>query len=159
MNKISLTSTEADPGHIINEGKSHAAIKEHIPHNMTLTLTEVLLIVIALCCVTILIVCVRFGARIARTAAEVDALSRYIDSIRPSIDRLLRDAELEMSELRQVTQRADRIAEDIQDISAGARQVTRSVFTQLAAVLTGAKVGLQVFQRRRSSRGFNGNGQ
>jgi len=114
---------------------------------MSFTLADLLLVIIAAVAIGMLAVLVRLSTRVTRAAEEVEVSFHYLNSIRPTVDRLLREAEDEVSEMREMTQRANRIAADVQDISGSARRLTLPLLTQFTAVLAGAKVGLEAFHR------------
>lgn len=119
---------------------------------MSFTLVDLLLIIIAAMTIGMFAVLARLATRMSRAAQEVEESFRYLNGRRPAIDRLLHDAEREVSEVRQMTERAGRIAADVQDIAGSARRLAAPLLTQLAAVSAGARVGLEMFQRVRQRR-------
>ncbi|HEX9781008.1 MAG TPA: hypothetical protein VGB20_07330 [bacterium] len=117
---------------------------------MTLTLTEFLLIVIAVSAVVACAVLVRLASQMGRSAQEIERLARWLSMKRPETERLLGDAEHGLAELRITVQRLDRIAENVQGITGGARRLTSPLIAQVAAVAAGAKMAYDTFHRRRS---------
>lgn len=114
---------------------------------MSFTLVDLLLIIIAAMTIGMFAVLARLATRMSRAAQEVEESFRYLNGARPTIDRLLGDAERELSELRRVTQRADEIAKDLKDLSGPARRLAMPLLTQWVAVAAGAKAGLEALQR------------
>jgi hypothetical protein len=123
---------------------------------MTLSLTDVLLAVIAVCAVIAAISLLRSTGRIADSASEVE---RAVQTLSPRVDRLLQEGSDLIAQSRSVLERLEAVADDASAVSTEAKRVAvpmihdlsivREVTHQLAAVMKGLQAGVSALGRHR----------
>ena len=111
-----------------------------------MTLTEMLLLVIA---VTLLVV----SAQVIRLAARVSKAADALDELQPGVSRLVREAEEALADVRKTSGRIDRLTETIEHGTVVARQLVVPFLTRVGALVIGAKAGLEVLRRVAFHRG------
>ncbi len=82
-----------------------------------MTLTESLLLAIAVAAVAAAVAAVVVVVRIARVAAEVERLTGEVRATLPRVERVLEGAERELARFDELADRADRIASDVETVS------------------------------------------
>jgi len=125
---------------------------------MTFSLTEVLLLIIAIAVVVLVVYLIRLAGQASRTTAEVEELVRHLNYMRPQFERVLESTEKELAEVRELTKKANGIAGDVGSLTHQASRVALPALTNLgslagplsyaSAALTGAKIGLKVLRGR-----------
>lgn len=126
---------------------------------MTFTFADLLLLIIGAAVVVMMVILIRLSSQLMRTAQEVETAARHIHFMRPKIERLLEQAEAELSEISSITRKADHIAEDVNSVTHQLAHVALPAISGLAtiagplryagAALTGAKIGVGVLRKRR----------
>ena len=114
---------------------------------MTITVTHVLLAIIAVSVAGMAVAVFRLFSPVTRIARELESLCRCANELRPSIDGLLHEIERGLAQMRQVAQRADEIAGDLQAFSGSTRRLAMPLLTRLGALAAGTKAGLEAFRR------------
>jgi hypothetical protein len=126
-----------------------------------MTLSEGLLIVIALSAVLTAAVLAVLAVRIARAVGEVQRLANDVHEMLPKIDHILEATDREIDRVQGVADRVDRIAADVEVIT---KKASRAIVPALdlvsniskparyvSAALTGLGVGLSVIRRLKGS--------
>jgi predicted PurR-regulated permease PerM len=126
---------------------------------MTLTFIDVMLFVLTAAVVVAVVFIVRLASQITRTAGEAEQLVRQVNHLTPRIEKILDEAEGELSDLRKLTQASEGI---VSDVGAITHQTARfavpalsnvgSLATPLkyiSAATTGAKIAMQVLKKKR----------
>ena len=125
---------------------------------MTLALTDVLLMVIALASVAGSIALFRVAGQVIRTAAEVEQVARHVNYLQPRIERLLEEAEGELVQARELTRKANSIAVDLEMVAEQTRKTVMPALQGISAIagplqyigaaVTGAKIGMKVLGKK-----------
>jgi uncharacterized protein YoxC len=120
-----------------------------------MSLTDVLLAVIALCAIVTAISLIRSTGRIAGSAAQ---LERSIEMLSPRIDRALQESTELITEARAVIARLEEVARDTSEVSYETKQlavpmirdlgVLREGTRQLAGLVRGVQAGVSSLRRR-----------
>jgi uncharacterized protein YoxC len=126
---------------------------------MTFTLTDLMLIIVAISAVVIVVFLIRLANQLTRASAEAEELIRHLNYLRPQFERLLEEAERELGDIRSLTQKADGIAGDVGAITNTASRLALPALSNISslarplryasAALAGAKIGLQVLTSRK----------
>jgi predicted PurR-regulated permease PerM len=129
---------------------------------MTVTLVDVLLLILTASVVVAVVFVVRLALQLTRTTAEAEAMIRHINYLRPQIENILKEAEGELSDLRDVTQKVDDIAGNVGAITHQTTKLALPLLTNASvlakplryagAALAGAKIGLQVLGSRKKKK-------
>ena len=125
---------------------------------MTVTITEVLLLVLVILATAGLVIFSRLAFQFQRTAGEVERLARNSAELVPSARRLIDKAESDLEQLRTLTSNTARIAEDVQAVTHEAsslsvallRALDGNLSPRVRAAAVGARSGYAAFQRARS---------
>jgi uncharacterized protein YoxC len=126
-----------------------------------MTLSEALLLVIALAAVVAAVAIAVLAGRIGRAASEIERLTGDVRELLPRVERVLEGTERELARFEQVAERADRIAADIETVSNKARKAVVPALDlasglskpvrYLHAAITGVSVGLALLRRLRAA--------
>ena len=126
---------------------------------MTLTFIDVLLFILTTAVVVAVIFVARLAIQLTRTAGEAEHLIRHANHLTPRLEKILDETEGEISDLRQLTQKADSIAGDVGAITHQTARFAVPALSNmgtlatpmkyLSAAITGAKIGMQVLKKRK----------
>jgi ABC-type cobalt transport system substrate-binding protein len=129
---------------------------------MTLTLTDLLMIVVTVSVVLIVVYLIRLASQLTRASAEAEELIRNMNHLRPQFERLLEEAERELAEIRTLTQKAGGIVGDVGAVTNTASRLAVPALSSLSslagpmryasAALAGAKIGLKVLASRKRNK-------
>jgi len=133
---------------------------------MTFTLSEVLLLVVAVTAMAFVIVFVGLSFQLRRTAAEMEETARHVRSLVSPAQRLLKEAESDVAEIRELARRTTQIAQDVQSVTGEASALTIQLLRALEgevsdrarAAMVGARAGFAALRRTRSEDGSGTNG-
>lgn len=117
-----------------------------------MTLTDGLLLVIAVAVLIIAVQLLRLVGSVSKAADKLEELWNAFEDARPELLRTVREAHEVLAGLRDTIGRIDGIAETVEEGAALARRL-RFSFARLAAVVTAAKAGFEVLRRGGSHHG------
>jgi hypothetical protein len=130
---------------------------------MTFTLLEVLA---GIACVAVVVGAVSFtrlARRLTGTAREIEYAARRVAALAPAVQSLIDDGHAELEELRSLTRKTSEIAGDVRAVTGEASVATANLVRALegrivdryAAIVAGARAGLDILRHARSSNGSN----
>lgn len=128
---------------------------------MTITLLEFLAIVTSVAVIVAVVALVRLASRITRTARELEHATKRVAALTPNVQALLDNGEAALLELRALTRSTSQIATDVRAVTGEAHAATSHLVEILegraagryAAIIAGARAGLNVLRRVRSGNG------
>ena len=128
---------------------------------MTISLLEFVAIITLIAVIVAVVAFVRLANRITRTVRELEHATKRVAALTPNVQALLDNGEAGLAELRALTRTTSQIAGDLRSVSGEARAVTAHVMglveshgtTRYAAIISGARAGLDVLRRVRSGNG------
>jgi uncharacterized protein YoxC len=122
---------------------------------VTFTLAEVLTIVGVIAGVVFVVIFARLAFQLNNTAAEMEKTARNFNELVPPARRLLEQSQGAFEEIRELTRRTTKIADDVQAVTGEAStlslQVLRALEGQIGdrarAAVAGARAGFTALRR------------
>lgn len=133
---------------------------------MTFTLTEVLMILVAFAVAVFVGIFARLSFQLNKTASEMEETARRARDLVPATRSLLEQAESDLRDVRDLTRRTTKIAEDVQAVTGEASALTVQVLQALEgpvsdrarAAVVGARAGFEALRHGRGAEASRTNG-
>jgi predicted PurR-regulated permease PerM len=126
---------------------------------MTLTFVDGMMFLLTAAVVVAVVFIIRLASQLTRTAGEAEQLVRQVNHLTPRVEKILDEAEGELSDLRKLTQTSEGIASDLGAITnqtarfaVPALSTVGSLATPMkyiSAATTGAKIAMQILKKKR----------